>query len=248
MIDVDVRTYHRAIDRRTRSKLFLRSFAGMAVTVLIVIGISKYTQRGSTPFTMLDGFALLGITLPIIGLLQWRQAGKLVVQLAAYQLTLGPNILRMTSSGMVPFEALRDEITAIVETRRGLFVTHRGRRFVIPRDLEGYDVVRAQLDAWCPIQSAGRRERRERVLQVAFLGLWGCACFVPHVPLPLLVALVVMILAMCAWSVPAILRSGFDSKMKALQILVLAVLCFQPVMRLIGEVMLPVLAAWAARS
>jgi hypothetical protein len=69
-----------------------------------------------------------------------------------YQLTMGPNVLRIVQQGMTPTELFRRDVRKIVEYPTGLRIVHGGGRLVgVPRYLDGYETARARLAAWQPI-------------------------------------------------------------------------------------------------
>jgi hypothetical protein len=98
-----------------------------------------------------SAWVTLVMILVTLVLLQLRLVRRMVRQAMTYQLTVGPNVLRMAGQGLVTTEALRPNVTRIVETSRGLRL-YTGSSFVaVPSRLTGYAEVRARVGEWGPI-------------------------------------------------------------------------------------------------
>ena len=83
-------------------------------------------------------------------------------RLATYQLTIGPNVLRIVHADLVPTEVFRHEVTRIEDVAGGLRIRYgAGRLAGVPRTLDGYDAVHARLAAWHAIE---RRPWRQWLL------------------------------------------------------------------------------------
>jgi hypothetical protein len=131
--------------------LFARSLSlQLALTALIGITLTWWDASHGwlgkpsawvTLLVLLGGMVLLSV----------RSARRMVRQAMTYQLTVGPNVLRMAGQGLVTTEALRPRVTRIVETSRGLRVYDGSAFVVVPRSLVGYGEVRARLAEWAPI-------------------------------------------------------------------------------------------------
>jgi hypothetical protein len=84
-----------------------------------------------------------------------RTAGRAkAAQLGGYELLLAARVLRRVQPAGVPAEVLRLEVTRIVETKLGLWVTsdRPERALFVTRALDGDADVREALAAWRPIE------------------------------------------------------------------------------------------------
>jgi hypothetical protein len=84
-----------------------------------------------------------------------RRRGVAANELRAYELLLGPRVLRRVGTQLGPAEILRPEVTQIAETREGLWLSSQApkRSLFIARAVDGYADVRAELAGWRPIES-----------------------------------------------------------------------------------------------
>jgi hypothetical protein len=148
----DVRVYHRPPERyhslwKARLARFGVIVSVMAACLAIVIWRSGASQSLTTwipPLVMFLGFLLWVV----------RTARRVAARLMTYQLTLGPNVMRIVCDGFVPTEVLRSDVTRIVESSEGLRV-EAGRVLTgVPRDLAGYADARARLAEWHAIERA----------------------------------------------------------------------------------------------
>jgi hypothetical protein len=86
----------------------------------------------------------------------WGRAAKRPTEaIRAYELLVAPRILRRTTATAGPAEILRPEVTRIVETRDGLWLSSDAppRALFVWRAVDGYADVRAELAAWRPIET-----------------------------------------------------------------------------------------------
>ncbi|HEX8951973.1 MAG TPA: hypothetical protein VF945_09010, partial [Polyangia bacterium] len=96
------------------------------------------------PAVLVFGVVVLVCTRSIV-----RQARRA----ATYQLTIGPNVLRIVQQGLTPTEVFRHDVRRIVEFPAGLRIVYGSGRFAgVPRYLDGYDAARARLAAWHAIE------------------------------------------------------------------------------------------------
>jgi len=146
----DIKVYHFAPERRR--VLFARMFATqLAFTAVFgAVLVSWHASHGwlALPSVWVPLAALLAIMV----LLQLRTTTRAVRQAMTYQLTVGPNVLRMAGQGLVTTEVLRPNATRIVESARGLRVFEGRSYVVVPRTLGGYGEIRAHVGAWRGIE------------------------------------------------------------------------------------------------
>jgi hypothetical protein len=149
--------------------LLWRWAAGLAFGLPILAGATRINS------TNLGGFAvaivIVGGALLLFLVWRLRTIGNLVAPaLARYEFLLGDRVLRRTTGSGPVAEVLRPEVSEIVETKYGLWVTCKTprRSLFVVRALDGYADVREALAAWAPIQSvpggfaSRQRARRER--------------------------------------------------------------------------------------
>jgi hypothetical protein len=154
-----------------------RLFAWMGVIFLLSQGIVVSWIVTMTPAPTGSWWLSMTCIWIVYALIGVRLAKRMWRRLATYQLTLGPNVLRVVQAGAVPTELFRHDVTRIVELRTGLRIEHGRRRFVgVPRALDGYESVRARLASWCPIERA-RLVPALAILSVAVFG--GIAGMLP---------------------------------------------------------------------
>jgi hypothetical protein len=75
-------------------------------------------------------------------------------ELLSYELLVTPRVLRREVAGAMPAEILRPEVTRIVETKAGLWVSSQSprRSLFVARVVDGYADVRAELATWRAIE------------------------------------------------------------------------------------------------
>jgi hypothetical protein len=75
--------------------------------------------------------------------------------LPAFELLIGSRVVRRVGADFPPAEVLRPEVTAVVESGAGLWLCSDRpvRALLVPKSLEGYDGLRAELATWAPLQS-----------------------------------------------------------------------------------------------
>jgi hypothetical protein len=96
---------------------------------------------------------LVVVALPFLALFSLDRS--VATAIASYELLLSARVLRRASQTSAGAEVLRPEVTRIVETPRGLWVTsERPRRTVfVVRAIDGYADVREKLMTWGPIET-----------------------------------------------------------------------------------------------
>jgi hypothetical protein len=100
--------------------------------------------------------AQIGALALVCALILVRRRSITAKALRAYELLMGPRVLRRVGSQLGPAEILRPEVTQIVETSDGLWLSSQVpvRSLFVARAIDGYADVRAELAAWHPIESA----------------------------------------------------------------------------------------------
>jgi hypothetical protein len=144
----------------------------MAITALFVVCQVAMVAWIATTSTSPVSFAPTALLCIVYFLFLRRAATRGARRLATYQLTLGPNVLRIVHANLVPTEVFRHDVRRIIEYSSAIRIEHGAGRFIgIPRAVDGYDDVRARLAAWHPIERG--RATSGALLLVAF----AAACF-----------------------------------------------------------------------
>jgi hypothetical protein len=78
-------------------------------------------------------------------------------QLLTYELLVGTRVVRRTVAGSQPAEVLRPEVTSILETADGLWLSCDvpRRALFVSRAVDGYEDVRAEVGKWRAIEALG---------------------------------------------------------------------------------------------
>ena len=132
----------------------VRSFYRWVVALMVLAqAILVASTIATTPASQRLSFWLPAALVFAVGfLVMLRGAARQARRLATYQLTMGPNVLRIVQQGMTPTEVFRRDVRKIVEYPQGLrIVFGAGRLIGVPRHLDGYEAARARLAAWQPI-------------------------------------------------------------------------------------------------
>ena len=149
-----------------------------AATAALLLGVEIARAEGPwRPSQWVPPFLMLGV----LALFQLRMVGRALARAMTYQLTLGPNVARVACQGMVATEVMRSEVTRLVESARYLCIHVGSRRVVVPRDLGGYDEVRARLAQWRPVETS-KLGLLYFGLVVAEMGLWLLSAALPLSP------------------------------------------------------------------
>jgi hypothetical protein len=214
MSDVsDVRVYHRPPASR---RLLFRRFAGFQLAVLgLLLLVAVPCQVALYGFGAVADWAPVGILVAGFSALMPWLGRRYVRRLMTYQLTLGENVLRIACQGVVPTELRRDQITKIEEMSRGLILRYGKRSIIgIPRDLAGYDEVRARLSDWRPI-APYKFSALSLPTMFAFFIAWALVMFVPTLPLPIHVVTTLAMVVWYVWAARLVLASAMTPKQKA---------------------------------
>jgi hypothetical protein len=135
-----------------RSVILRRTLPLFGVIFFIVVGAVLAWSGPSV--TVLPS---VGVMLAVVVVQVVRQARVPKEHVATYELLLGERMMRRTLAKTLPAEVLRQEVTAIYETRFGLWVMCAAplRALFVIAAVERFDVVRAELATWHPIEARG---------------------------------------------------------------------------------------------
>jgi hypothetical protein len=171
----DIKVYHRPAGQR---RVLHARWLAFYLAVIGGLGLAMAAGLWRAGATNASSWELMLIVLVAIGAAQTLAVRTLVRRLMTYQLTLGPNVLRIVQDGIVPTEVLRQNVTRLVETSRGLRI-YVGRTAVgVPRDVGGYDEVRARLGTWATIERS-RLGNLWLTILVGQLALWALSVYLP---------------------------------------------------------------------
>jgi hypothetical protein len=147
-------------------------FRWVLALVLLAQGILVVSTMATTPSAQRLSFWLPSALVFAVAALVWLRRVSRQARLAAtYQLTLGPNVLRIVQQGITPTELFRRDVRKIVEFPAGLRIVYGGGRMVgVPRYLDGYEAARARLAEWQPI-TRGNATLGRIVIAVILLGV-----------------------------------------------------------------------------
>jgi hypothetical protein len=135
-----------AVARRVNRRFALTAALAFALLVAIAVG----TMRGDDTSGRTLAFGLLLLLALVIGSYLRRQ-GRFRARWASFEIMLEPDALSRTVEGFRPERIARAEVTAVEERTVGLVVRGpAGRAVVVPRELDGYERVRAAVLAWRP--------------------------------------------------------------------------------------------------
>jgi nitrogen fixation-related uncharacterized protein len=128
----------------------------MMAMIVVVFGVFVSTiwrQGGRQP----EFLIIIAAALPVVGWLLVRQIKRYRKSWESFQLIVGPDFIRREQAGYPPLEIRREEVRGIFEgARSGLVVRTMQihKMLFVPKDLEGYEELRAQLQQWRPLEPA----------------------------------------------------------------------------------------------
>ena len=121
-----------------------------ALAFALLVAIAAGTMRGEDGSGRALAFGLLFLFVLVVGSYVRRQ-GRFRARWASFEIVLEPDAIARTVDGYRPERITRAEATAVEERPAGLAVRAAGgRAVVVPRELDGYERVRAALLAWRP--------------------------------------------------------------------------------------------------
>ena len=129
-----------------------RRFAATVAGVVVII-VAAYASGLRDEKRGLDVLVLPFALLLLLAVFSYRRRmGRFRARWASFEIALGEDAISRDVQGFPPVRIARGEIASIIELPTGLAVRDRGGRgIVVPRDLEGYDRIRAALAEWSPI-------------------------------------------------------------------------------------------------
>lgn len=214
----DVHIYRIPNDQRARQarKAYLRSVVPMLLvppTIWMVTALwarfdsTLYapTLRSAIPQLVLVGlYALYGL----------RTARQLADIMLSYQLTLSPNVLRVTQLNKLPTELVRGQVRTIHESSLGLVLCYDGGLLGLSSDVAHYADARARLAQWAPIK---RRPSLTAfwVVLALLVGNWSMAAFSVRAPALLPALLGLATFGVVAWLTSVVYRTRLDAKHKS---------------------------------
>lgn len=236
----DIRSYRFAADqwKALRLQRFRRSLVIFGI-IFVVVAVVAVVQAagGASPFVPVSVGSFYVTTMALAGAgylwFLWRSATQTTHRLVSYQITMGPNVLRIAMLGLLPTEVLRTSVRTIVEDRTGLNITYDGGLVGVPSSLPDYAEVRARLSGWTTIQA--RSERRLVVLLGVLAAAWF-AQFSDRLPLVVLLAVQVGIVVTLALGVVHFRRTRLDAKQMARLIAIFGMCGLWVVVRIVMEV------------
>ena len=133
-----------------------RRFAATVVAVVLIV-LAAYAgglRDGRGVDALVVPFAIL-VVLVVVSYV--RRMARFRTRWASFEIALGEDAIAREVAGFPPVRIARAEVAAVEEIPTGLAVRDaHGRGLVVPRELEGYEGVRAALAAWRTITPAIR--------------------------------------------------------------------------------------------
>ncbi|HEX6837137.1 MAG TPA: hypothetical protein VF334_11220 [Polyangia bacterium] len=126
----------------------------MMVALVCAQGLLVVGTMATTPAAHRLSFWLpAALVFAVVVLLFSRNLVRMARRVATFQLTMGPNVLRIVQQGMTPTEVFRHDVRKIVEYPPGLRIVFGAGRLVgVPRYVDDYEAARARLAAWHAIE------------------------------------------------------------------------------------------------
>jgi len=129
---------------RMRRRFALTAALAFALLVAIALGAMRGDDRSGR--TLAFGLLLL-LALVIASWLRRRRRFR--ARWASFEIVLEPDAIARSVEGSRPERIARAEVSALEERRAGIAVRGPdGRGVFVPRELDGYERVRAALLAW----------------------------------------------------------------------------------------------------
>jgi hypothetical protein len=157
----------------------------------------------------------MGLTAAALPMFQWRQTGSAVDRLISYQITMGPNVLRIAMLGMLPTEILRTSVRKIEEHGNGLRIIYDGGLIGVPRSLPDYAEVRARLSSWAAIQVRSRRQILTVLAALAGFAAVLLLLIGDRIPLGVRLPVQVALLVTLGIGIDQLRRTRLDAKQKS---------------------------------
>lgn len=140
----------RAAASRLRRRLLVTLGATAAVVIAMYEGALR--RHGASWATL--GFAL-GLLLVLAALTLGRRMRRLHARWASFSVSLDVSSVERRVQGSPTVRIARADVVAVEEGARGIVVRDRdGRGLLVPREIDGYDRIRAALEEWVPPRTA----------------------------------------------------------------------------------------------
>lgn len=148
----------RAAASRLRRRLLLTLAATAAVVLAMYEGALR--RHGAGWGTL--AFAL-GLLLALAALTFGRRMRRLHARWSSFSLSLDDIGIERIVSGFPPMRIARADVVELEEVARGIVVRDRaGRGLLVPREIEGYERIRAALVGWRGDQIVTRADTNVR--------------------------------------------------------------------------------------
>jgi hypothetical protein len=133
-----------AVEKRLRRRFAVT--AALAFALLVVVGLTTLRDPDGSSRSLVFGLLLL-FALVVASFV--RRHGRFRRRWASFEIALERDAIARTVDGYRPERIARAELTAFEERPAGLVVRGPGgRAVVIPRELDGYERVRAAVLGW----------------------------------------------------------------------------------------------------
>ncbi len=126
----------------------------VAVALIVLAAYAGGLEGGRGTDALFIPFGILTV---LVVLSYFRRMARFRARWASFEIALGEDAIAREIAGFPPVRIARDEVATIEEIPAGLAIRDgRGRGLVVPRELDGYEGVRATLASWRPIAPGGR--------------------------------------------------------------------------------------------
>lgn len=139
---------HPAALARAARRTNRRFAATLAAAALLVGGLfaSALRSSGEGPRALVLGYALLAV---LAAVSYRRRMARFRARWTTFEIALDDDAITRTVEGFPPVRVSRAEVAAVEEGPKGLAVRDRaGHGLLAPRELDGYERLRAALEAW----------------------------------------------------------------------------------------------------
>jgi hypothetical protein len=134
----------RAAASRTRRRVFVG--AALVGAAAVAVWAAVLRPRGSGPGTAVFAVVLL-LLLAFVSLR--RRLRRLQARWASFEVTVWADAVGRTVEGFPPIRIARADVASVGEVDAGVLVRDRaGNALLVPREVDGYDRVRAALAGW----------------------------------------------------------------------------------------------------
>ncbi len=141
---------------RATARRMNRRFAATVVAVVAIVLAAYWggIRDGRGPDALVVPFAILFVLVVVSYL---RRMARFRARWASFEIALDEDGIAREVKGFPTVRIARAEVAAIEEVPAGIAVRDgHGRGVVVPRELDGYERVRAALATWRPILARAR--------------------------------------------------------------------------------------------